>query len=198
MHGPIRWLTVVVAAVLALLILLPRVLPVSAAAVPAAEAPPMPAFTHADPADWLNSAPLRWSELRGKVVLVDVWTFACWNCYRSIPWLRSLETTFAGRSFQILGVHTPELPQEYELDNVRAKLHEFDITHPVMVDNDYSYWNALGNRYWPAFYVVDAQGRARGRFVGETHAGDRNARAMESLIRELLVEAAAGPRGEPA
>lgn len=149
---------------------------------------PAPAFTHADAKDWLNSEPLTWSDLRGKVVLVDVWTFACWNCYRSIPWMNTLYDKFPDK-FEILGVHTPELPQEYKRDNVIAKVKEFKVRGPVMIDNDYSYWKALNNRYWPAFYVVDAKGRIRGKFIGETHAGDNNARRMEALIDSLLKEA---------
>lgn len=153
------------------------------------DAPAAPAFTHTRDQDWLNSPPLTWAALRGKVVLIDVWTFDCWNCYRSIPWLHDVERQFAGAGLQIVGVHTPELPQEYVLANVKAKLVEFQITHPVMLDNDYSYWTALGNHYWPAFYLVDRQGRLRGKVFGETHAGDRNATAVEEQIAALLAEA---------
>lgn len=150
-------------------------------------APAAPEFTHTAPADWLNSKPLTWAELRGKVVLIDVWTFDCWNCHRSIPWLHTLDEKFP-KDFRIIGVHTPELPQEYVLANVQAKLTEFKITTPVMLDNDYSYWKALNNRYWPAFYVVDKQGRIRGRFIGETHEADANARRIEAAIRAVLQE----------
>ena len=123
-------------------------------------------------------------------MLLDIWTFDCWNCYRSIPWLHTLEEKFPAADFTIVGVHTPELPQEYVLKNLKAKLVEFRITHPVMVDNDYSYWKALSNQYWPAFYIIDRQGRVRGQFIGETHAGDRNARQMEAQITALIHEAA--------
>lgn len=152
-----------------------------------AESPGAPAFTHTAPEDWLNSTPLSWERLRGRAVLIEFWAFDCWNCYRSIPWLQTLDEKFGGR-FQIVGVHTPELPQEYRLENLKAKLREFAIRHPVMVDNDYSYWNALGNRYWPAFYLVDGHGRIRGRYVGETHEGDANARRVEADIRAVLGE----------
>lgn len=189
MSRNLKWSVSALAAVLLGAILLPRLIPVEAASLPAEEALPMPPFTHSDPADWLNSEPLGWEDLRGKVVLVDIWTFDCWNCYRSIPWLHTLEKKFPPGKFTILGVHTPELPQEYVLKNVKAKVKEFEITHPVMIDNDYSYWNALKNRYWPAFYLVDAQGRVRARFVGETHVEDRNARAMEKVIGDLIDEA---------
>ena len=162
----------------------------------AAEASPTaPAFTHKAEADWLNSKPLAWSDLKGKVVLVDFWTFDCWNCYRSFPWMKSVEEKFAARGLTVLGVHTPELPQEYVRDNVVKKVAEFGLKHPVMIDNDYSYWNAFGNRYWPAFYLVDQQGRVRGAFFGETHPGDGNAKRIEAAIEGLLAEGAAGPTG---
>ncbi len=176
------------AAVLAVSLLMSRVMPVQAEMMSAQAAPPAPAFTHPHAQDWLNSTPLEWKDLRGKVVLIDVWTFDCWNCYRSIPWLHSLEEKFPASDFQIIGVHTPELPQEYVLDNVRKKLKEFKITHPVMVDNDYSYWKALDNAYWPAFYTVDKQGKLRSLTVGETHEGDRNAKIIEAHIAHLIAE----------
>lgn len=156
--------------------------------VAAEVASPAPAFSHTAPADWLNSPPLTWAALRGKVVLIDVWTFDCWNCYRSIPWLHTLEEEFPAKDFTIVGVHTPELPQEYVLANVKAKLQEFKINHPVMLDNDYSYWTALNIRYWPSFYLVDRQGRVRGRYVGETHVGDAQAQRIEVDIRRVLSE----------
>lgn len=164
--------------------------PLAAQTVAADEAGPAPDFTHREPEQWLNSPPLSWADLRGKVVILEFWTFDCWNCYRSIPWLHTLGEKFPAAGFEIVGVHTPELPQEYVLANVRAKLEEFRIQGPVVVDNDYSTWKAWNNRYWPAFYLVDRQGRVRGRYVGETHAGDRNARAMEAQIADLLAEPA--------
>lgn len=156
--------------------------------IAAGEAPQAPAFTHLVAEEWLNSKPLQWSELRGKVVLIDVWTFDCWNCYRSIPWLHFLEEKFPASEFQIIGIHTPELPQEYVLANVKNKLKEFNITHPVMVDNDYSYWKALNNSYWPAFYTVDRDGKLRSLTVGETHEGDKHARSIEAHIAKLIAE----------
>jgi thiol-disulfide isomerase/thioredoxin len=155
----------------------------------AIEPAPMPAFTHTGAQEWLNSPPLTWNDLRGKVVLIDVWTFDCWNCYRTIPWIKSLEERFGDERFVVLGVHTPELPQEYVLANVRKKVAEFGVKHPVMIDNDYSYWKALGNRYWPAFYVVDASGRLRGIGAGETHVGQPQALEIERQIESLLREA---------
>lgn len=151
---------------------------------------PAPEFTHASASEWINSEPLRLADLRGRVVLVDVWTFDCWNCYRSFPWLHDLEARFASQPFTVLGVHSPEFEHEHDRKRVEAKVREFKLRHPVMLDNDFSYWRALGNRYWPAFYVIDKQGGLRGSFVGETHAGDARARSVEALIRKLLAEPA--------
>ena len=172
--------------------------PATPAARQAAQAPPAPAFTQAAPEAWLNTAPLSWEALRGSVTLVEFWTFACWNCYRSIPWLRTLEPRYGQRGFRIVSIHTPEFAHERERANVVAKLRELRVEYPVMLDNDYAYWNAFGNRYWPAFYLVDTEGRVRASFAGETHAGDRNARAMEAAIESLLGErAASGSTGAP-
>jgi len=153
-------------------------------------AAPLPAgeFTHSAADDWINSGPLRLAGLRGRVVLLDFWTFDCWNCYRSIPWLKAVETRFAPDGLRVIGVHTPEFDREKVRDNVVAKTREFGIDHPVMLDNDFSYWRAMDNRYWPAFYLLDRGGKIRAVFAGETHAGDRQAEAIEAAIGELLAE----------
>jgi thiol-disulfide isomerase/thioredoxin len=147
-----------------------------------------PQFTHAHASEWINSPPLTLVDFKGRVLLVDVWTFDCWNCYRSIPWLNDLEGRLGPKGLALLGVHTPELEHERQSERVVAKVKEFGIRYPVMLDNDFSYWNALGNRYWPAFYVIDKQGLLRGTFVGETHVGDARARAVEKLVARLLDE----------
>ncbi|MGH8456686.1 MAG: redoxin family protein [Stenotrophobium sp.] len=147
-----------------------------------------PEFTQSTPQGWINSKPLRWSDLQGKVVLVDFWAFDCWNCYNSIPWLHSLEQRYAGKDLRIVSVHTPELSQERVRANVEKKVREYALTNPVMLDNDYAYWNAMHNQYWPAFYLVDRHGLVRAAYVGETHAGDGNARQIEQAINELLAE----------
>jgi len=153
---------------------------------------PLPAFTHAERESWINSAPLTRAGLRGSVVVVDVWAFECWNCYRSFPWLNAVRQRFADRGLRVVGVHAPEFDAERVRASVVAKVHEFGLDNPVMMDNDHSYWNALGNRFWPTFYVVDRDTRIRGVFIGETHAGDARARQMESLIEQLLSERAGG------
>ena len=151
---------------------------------------PTPAFTHTNQEAWINSAPLTLEQLRGKVVLLDFWAYGCWNCYRSFPWLTQMETNYHDQGFTVIGVHTPEFDSEKERANVEAKVEEFGLPHPVMMDNDYSYWRAIGNRYWPTFYLVDKQGQLRAQFIGETHAGDRQAKAIEAAVKQLLAEPA--------
>jgi thiol-disulfide isomerase/thioredoxin len=153
---------------------------------------PLPTFTHTARADWLNGAPLTVEALRGHVALVHVWAFACSNCYRSMPWLRTLEQSYRDRGLIVVGVHTPELAEEEIPERVAAKVRELGLTHPVMLDGDSSYWRALRNQYWPAWYVVDADGRVRTVVIGEVHAGDSRARAVEGAIDTLLAELRGG------
>jgi thiol-disulfide isomerase/thioredoxin len=149
-------------------------------------APKAPEFTHSSQAEWLNSPPLRLSQLRGKVVLIEFWAFECVNCLRTQPWLHAIQQRYADREFVIVGVHTPELPEERSIANVRAAVAEQRITNPVMVDGDSSYWNAMNNQYWPAFYVIDKRGRIAVRAIGEMHAGEARAKALEQAIEEQL------------
>jgi len=151
-------------------------------------ASPIPEFTNNNPAQWFNSKPLTRADLKGKVVLLDVWTYGCWNCYRSFPWLNELEAKFKSENFQVIGIHTPEFGHEKDAKNVAKKIKAFSLHHPVMMDNDFRYWKALGNRYWPTFYIIDKQGQVRFTHIGETHSGDRNARNIEAEIRQLLAE----------
>ena len=148
----------------------------------------MPEFTQVDPAAWINSKPLTVAELKGKVVLIDVWTYGCWNCYRSFPWLHKVEEKFAGQDFQVIGIHTPEFDHEKDRDNVVKNVEKFMLKHPVMMDNNFAYWRSLRNRYWPAYYVVDKKGNIRNAFIGETHEGDRRAKKIEKVIAKLLKE----------
>jgi thiol-disulfide isomerase/thioredoxin len=162
--------------------------------VPAAEpqaplkAMPAPEFTHTAPQDWLQSPPLRLADLRGHAVLLDVWTFDCWNCYRSFPWLNALEARLGPQGLRVIGIHSPEFERERDPAAVTRKMAEFGLKHPVMLDNDFSYWRALGNRYWPAWYLLDKQGRIRAHHVGETPAGDARAQRIEEELRALLAE----------
>jgi thiol-disulfide isomerase/thioredoxin len=145
-----------------------------------------PEFTHSSQAEWLNSKPLRLSELRGKVVLIEFWAFECVNCRRTQPWLHAIQQRYADKDFVIVSVHTPELPEERSITNVRAAVAEQRITNPVMVDGDYSYWKAMKNQYWPAFYVIDKQGRIAERAIGEMHVGQARAAELERAIEEQL------------
>jgi thiol-disulfide isomerase/thioredoxin len=149
---------------------------------------PAPEFTQSDTSSWINSAPLKLSDLQGHVVLAHVWTYGCWNCYRSFPWLNALEGNYASKGLTLIGIHTPEFDQEKNIENIRAKTKKFGLNHPVMVDNDFRYWNALGNRYWPSYYLIDKKGIIRARFIGEIHPGDSQAREIEAEIGKLLVE----------
>lgn len=151
---------------------------------------PAPEFTHTAAEDWINSPPLTLAGLRGKVVLLDFWTFGCWNCYRSFPWLTSMEEHFSDRPFTVIGVHTPEFDHEKDRDRIVAKTKEFKLPHPVMIDNDFSYWRAMGNRYWPTYYLIDKKGTIRATFIGETHAGTKRADAVQRAIEALLAEPA--------
>ena len=162
----------------------------SVLAVPlsAQESYPLPEFTQTAPQEWFNSKPLGKKDLLGKVTLVDIWTFDCWNCYRSFPWLHGVEARFKPEGFQIIGIHSPEFEHEKVHANIRVKIKQFKITNPVMVDNDMRYWKSLNNRYWPAYYLVDKKGLVRASFVGETHADSAQAKKIEAIIESLLAE----------
>jgi thiol-disulfide isomerase/thioredoxin len=152
----------------------------------AAEPVAPPEFTHPQAADWVNSPPLTLAGLRGKVVLVEFWAFECSNCLASRAWLDSVASTRARAGLVVIGVHTPELPDERSAANVRQAVTRLNIRHPVMIDGDYSYWNAMHNQYWPAFYLIGRDGRLHGHAVGEMHVGEDGARQVEARIDELL------------
>ena len=147
-----------------------------------------PEFTHNGKYDWINSEPLSVKDLEGQVILVDFWTFGCWNCYRSFPWMNAMENRLDKEDFHVIGVHTPEFENEKIRENIIAKVKEFELHHPIMIDNDSSYWRAMNNRYWPAYYILDKQGKVRAAFFGETHEGDRRAKQIEKTIKTLLAE----------
>lgn len=145
-----------------------------------------PEFTHAAPADWLNSAPLKLADLRGSLVLIEFWTFDCYNCRNTLPWLKAIHAEYGPRGLKVVSVHTPELPQEREPANVRAAVKQLGITYPVMIDGDSSYWRAMNNRYWPAFFLVDPAGKIVLGAFGELHRGEKRGDAMEAAIRDRL------------
>src|SRR2546421_3669529 len=110
---------------------------------------------------WLNSPPLSAADLRGKVVLVDFWTYTCINWLRTLPYVRAWAEKYRDQGLVVIGVHTPEFEFEKSIDNVRGAVKAMRVTYPVAIDSDYLVWNAFGNRAWPAIYLVDAQGRVR-------------------------------------
>jgi cytochrome c biogenesis protein CcdA/thiol-disulfide isomerase/thioredoxin len=132
---------------------------------------------------WLNSRPLSVDALRGKVVLIDFWTYSCVNCLRTLPFLRGWDRAYRDDGLQIVGVHTPEFAFEHEEDNVRGAVDRLRIRYPVALDNDFGTWNAYGNRYWPAKYLIDREGHVR--FV---HFGEGAYAETEHVIRSLLAE----------
>ena len=149
-------------------------------------APQAPEFTHSSQAEWLNSKPLQLLQLRGKVVLVEFWAFDCVNCRRTQPWLHAIQQRYADKDFVVVSVHTPELPEERSIANVRAAIAEQQITNPVMIDGDYSYWRAMNNEFWPAFYVIDKRGRIAATAIGEMHIGQARAAELEQAIEHQL------------
>lgn len=154
----------------------------------AAKTYPIPEFTQTAAQEWLNSKPLTKKDLLGKVTLVDFWTFDCWNCYRSFPWLHGVEKQYKPKGFQIIGIHSPEFAHEKIHANIKQKIKQFKITNAVMVDNDMAFWKRMNNRYWPSYFIVDKKGIVRANFIGETHAGGAQAKKVEALIARLLAE----------
>jgi cytochrome c biogenesis protein CcdA/thiol-disulfide isomerase/thioredoxin len=140
---------------------------------------------------WLNSPPLTPESLRGKVVLVDFWTYSCINCLRTLPYVEAWYDKYRDHGLVVIGVHAPEFAFEKDPDNVRRAVHDLGITYPVALDDDYAVWKAFDNQYWPADYFIDADGRIRGHYFSE---GDYD--ESEQIIRRLLTEA--GYRNLPA
>src|SRR5262249_44608551 len=136
---------------------------------------------------WFNTpgnAPLALHGLRGRVVLVDFWTYSCINCIRTLPYLNAWNAKYAGKGLTIIGVHTPEFPFEHSAANVGAAINQNGIRYPVVQDNRYATWNAYNNEYWPAEYLIDDRGRIRLADFGEGEYA-----AKERAIRTLLAEA---------
>jgi thiol-disulfide isomerase/thioredoxin len=133
---------------------------------------------------WLNSPRLAAADLRGKVVLIDFWTYTCINWLRTQPYVRAWAEKYKDKELVVIGVHSPEFEFEKNLENVRRAAKDLRVDYPIGVDSDHTIWNAFRNRYWPAFYFVDAQGRIRHHQFGE---GDYE--RSERVIQKLLAEA---------
>jgi len=142
----------------------------------------LPSFDGAT--EWLNSPPLTTAELRGKVVLVNFWTYTCINWLRQLPYVRAWAGKYSGHGLVVIGVATPEFGFEHDLGNVRRAVRDMRVDYPVAVDNDYAVWGAFDNHYWPALYFADAQGRIRHHNFGEGEY-----QQSEMVIQQLLAEA---------
>ncbi len=160
--------------------------------VPAADAQPIPKAA-ANPTNrgklpefqgishWINSKPLTVADLRGQVVLVQIWTFACINCQRTLPYVIQWHQRYAAKGLKVIGVHTPELAFEYQVENVKRAVKERGILYPVAIDNQYKTWSAYQNSYWPHLFLADRQGNLRYDHIGEG-AYDQT----EKMIQRLL------------
>lgn len=142
----------------------------------------MPSFAGATA--WLNSQPLTPSALRGKVVLVDFWTYTCINWLRTSPYVSAWADKYRDQGLVVIGVHAPEFSFEKDLDSVRRAVAERKVRYPVVVDNNHEIWRAFRNQHWPALYMVDAQGRIRHR-----HVGEGSYEQSERVLQQLLIEA---------
>jgi thiol-disulfide isomerase/thioredoxin len=142
----------------------------------------LPSFSGAT--GWLNSPPLTTDELRGKVVLVDFWTYTCINWLRTLGYVRAWAETYADQGLVVVGVHTPEFPFERDVDNVRQAAKDMRVEYPIALDSDYAIWQAFSNQYWPAVYIADVDGRIR-----HHHFGEGGYEECERVIQVLLREA---------
>jgi thiol-disulfide isomerase/thioredoxin len=130
---------------------------------------------------WLNSEPLTAAALRGRVVLVDFWTYSCVNWLRTLPYVRAWAERYRDRGLVVVGAHAPEFGFEHDLDNVRRAIADLEVGYPVVIDNDFSIWRAFDNHYWPAVYLVDGEGRVRFQHFGE-EAYAETERAIQGLL----------------
>ncbi|QHE93532.1 redoxin domain-containing protein [Pandoraea fibrosis] len=135
---------------------------------------------------WLNSPPLTAQALRGKVVLIDFWTYSCINCLRTLPYVKAWAEKYRDQGLVVIGVHAPEFAFERDIGNVKKAVHDLGVDYPVAIDNNYAIWRGFNNQYWPAHYFIDAQGRMRYH-----HFGEGNYAESERVIQQLLREAGA-------
>jgi cytochrome c biogenesis protein CcdA/thiol-disulfide isomerase/thioredoxin len=159
---------------------------ISAATAPRSEQLPIEDIdaSYSGATGWLNSPPLTTEGLKGKVVLVDFWTYSCINCLRTIPYVRAWAEKYKDRGLVVIGVHTPEFAFEQNTANVQRAVADLHITYPVAIDNDYAIWRSFENQYWPAHYFIDAKGRVR-----HHHFGEGEYAQSERVIQQLLQDA---------
>ena len=133
--------------------------------------------------NWINSEPLKLKELRGRVVLIEFWTFGCYNCRNTLPFIKGWHDRYRDQGLTVIGVHSPEFAEEREIEKLRSQVGSLRIHYPVVMDNDYATWNAYNVEAWPTMFLLDKQGRIRWKHVGE---GDYD--EAERLIQQLLAE----------
>jgi hypothetical protein len=155
----------------------PRALPIGP------PAPPLPK----DARSWVG-APQSWKQLRGKVVLLDVWAFGCVNCVNTVPWVNSAHARYAPRGVAVIGIHTPEFGFEKKRESFLAEVRKHGIAYPNLLDDEMAYWDALGAQYWPTMYLVDKCGRLRGKHIGEVHEGQFSGDEVEAMLEILIAE----------
>ena len=162
-----------------------------AAADPAPHAPPVPPpFPAAKAKSWIG-APQSWDRLRGHVVLLEVWRYACTSCRATVPWVKEMRQRYAGRGLVFVGVHSPAFTFEHEHDKVKAEVRRHGLDYPHLLDDDSTYMNALGAEGWPSMYLVDRCGRVRESQFGEVALkDDPDATRLEAAIETLLAEPA--------
>ncbi|WP_118178674.1 thioredoxin family protein [Paraburkholderia phosphatilytica] len=132
---------------------------------------------------WINSQPLTVKQLRGKVVLVDFWTYSCINCVHTLPYVKSWYHKYKDQGLVVIGVHTPEYAFERVTGNVKTAIRQYGIDYPVAQDNQYATWNAYDNQYWPGFYLIDRNGQ-----IAYTHFGEGDYAQTEAKIASLLAQ----------
>ena len=133
--------------------------------------------------DWINSEPLKLKDLRGRVVLVEFWTFGCYNCRNTLPFVKGWHDRYRDKGLTVIGVHSPEFAEERNVETLRSEVASLGINYPVVADNDFQTWNAFKVEAWPTSFLLDKQGRIRWKRVGE---GDYD--ETERLIQQLLAE----------
>lgn len=133
--------------------------------------------------DWINSEPLNLKDLRGRVVLIDFWTFGCYNCRNTLPFIKSWHDRYRDKGLTVVGVHSPEFDFERKVENLRREVDSLGIRYPVVSDNDYKTWDAYSVEAWPTIFLLDKQGRIRWMHVGEGKYDE-----AERIIQKLLAE----------
>jgi thiol-disulfide isomerase/thioredoxin len=142
-----------------------------------------------DVSEWINTRPLAWKDLRGQVVVVHFWTFGCINCIHNQPHYKAWHEKYSGKGVTLIGFHTPETKEEYDLDKVRQKVKDAGLAYPIAVDNDGKNWKAWDNRWWPCTYLIDKKGNVRYRWDGELNWKEsKGEEKMRAKIEELLSE----------